>query len=133
MKRYPDWQLRLDAFVRDRAGMPFAWGSNDCCLFAAAGVEALTGERPMPHLRGYTTAREALEILKAHGGLQAFASAALGPAIPPQLARIGDVVMVRTEDAEALAICNGQTVIAAGEHGLIAFPMKQALCAWRVG
>lgn len=132
MKRLPDWQVRLEAFAKERAAMPFAWGSNDCCLFAAAGVEAQTGVVLMPDARGYSTAREALRILEAHGGLRAFATLALGPEIPPKLAAVGDVVMVRMGEAEALGICNGGVVIGPGLQGMEVAGMNAALAAWRV-
>lgn len=133
MKRLHDWQLRLEAFARARTEAPFAWGSNDCALFAADAVHALTGERLCEELRGYDSARQAIRILLEQGGVQGLATKALGGPIPVAMAAVGDVVTVRTGKREAMAICNGGTAIAAGPEGMVAVPMAFATAAWRVG
>lgn len=133
MKRLPDWQLRLEAFVHERAAVPFAWGGNDCALFAADAVQAMTGVHLCPELRSYSNVREAARSLAALGGVRALATRALGEPVPVPFARIGDVVVVQAGKREALAICNGQTAIAPAQGGAIGFPMTQALAAWRVG
>jgi hypothetical protein len=133
MKRFPDWQLRLERFARARRGEKFSWGENDCALFAADAVEALTGERVAQALRGHQTAREALRTLAAVGGIRGLATRALGEPIPVLQARIGDVVVIPTGKREALAVCNGGTALAAGVNGIAVVPIQQALAAWRVG
>lgn len=133
MKRRPDWQLRLEAFARERADAPFAWGVNDCALFAADAVQAMTGVHLCPGLRGYRGVRDGVRALAAVGGVRGLAGAALGEPIQVAFARPGDVVVVQAGKREALAVCNGQTAIAPGQHGAVAFPMKHALAAWRVG
>lgn len=130
--RRNDWQLRLEAFARSRASRPFAWGSNDCALFAADAVEAITGEHLCEDLRGYAGVREALKMLKEHGGVRGIASRALGEPIPVRMAAIGDVVVVPAGKREALGICNGGTVIVPGPGGMVAVSMQQALAAWKV-
>lgn len=113
--------------------MPFAWGSNDCALFAADCVQALTGEHLCPDLRGYASAKGAMRRIKHAGGLRGLASLALGEPIPVLMAAPGDVVVIRTGKREAMAVCNGGTAIAAGPAGMVAVSMQQALSAWRVG
>jgi hypothetical protein len=134
MSRLHDWQLRYAAFARERAAMPFAWGANDCCLFAADAVLALTGTDPAEQLRGtYSAALGAARVLEEHGGVAALATAALGPTLPPALAGVGDVVLIETGGREALAICNGTSVIGAGERGTVSYGIGAAKSAWRVG
>lgn len=133
MKRYPDWQLRLEAFVRERQAMPFAWGTNDCATFAADGVQALTGVRLLTHMRGYRTVRDALMLIERSGGLRSIACHALGGFILPAYAGVGDVVLVRVGKREALGICNGSSVLGPGPEGLAVVGMGDALAAWRVG
>jgi hypothetical protein len=136
LRRYPDWQVRLEAFVRERRGKPFAWGSHDCALFAADCVEALTGERLLPNMRGYSTAKDALLLIEKAGGLRGIACHALGGFIAPKLARPGDLVLLAVEGdhfPEALGVCNGSTALAQGERGVVAVPMAKAVAAWRVG
>lgn len=130
--RVRDWQARFASFVADRRAAPFAWGTNDCCLFAADAVLAMTGEDPAAALRGYATASEAARIVDAHEGLHRIASDALGPAVAPVMAAIGDVVLVVNEGRELLAVCNGGTAIAPGEQGLVVLGMNAAQAAWKV-
>jgi hypothetical protein len=131
--RFHDWQLRLEAFARERQAMPFAWGRNDCALFAADAVLCMTGVRLLPNMRGYSTARDALRLIDGAGGLRGIACHALGGFILPVYARIGDVVLHRTGKREALGICNGGTLIAPGRQGMVAVPLSNAVAAWRVG
>lgn len=133
MIRYHDWQLRFEAFVRERWARPFAWGSNDCVLFAADSVQALTGQRLCPELRIHTGVRDGLQLLRALGGVRAIASRALGSEIPAVRALVGDVVVVPTGKREALAVCNGGTAIFPGPQGIEPVSMRLARAAWRVG
>jgi hypothetical protein len=134
MTRLHDWQLRYAAFARERAAMPFAWGANDCCLFAADAVLALTGTDPAAQLRGtYSTALGAMRVLKEHWGVAGLATNVLGASMPPALAGVGDVVLIETGDYHALAICNGTSVIGAGERGIVGYGIGAAKAAWRIG
>ena len=135
--RLPDWPLRLEALLAARQQQPFAWGSQDCALFAADCVQALTGvDVAPPALRRHRTPRAALRSLRAHGGLHGIAQAALGTPIDPALAGVGDVLLTRPS-AQAhhpmLAVCNGATAIAPGPHGLVSLSLAQVSHAWRVG
>ena len=137
LQRLPDWPLRLEALLADRQQQPFAWGSQDCALFAADCVQALTGvDVAPPALRQHRHARAALRSLRAHGGLLGIAQAALGSPIAPALAGVGDVLLTRPS-AQAhhpmLAICNGATAIAPGPFGLVSLSLAQVSHAWRVG
>lgn len=132
MKRFPDWQLRLAMYVEERTFVPAAWGVQDCALFAAGAVEAQTGVHLCPELRDYRGVREALRKLHEVGGVRGLADKALGERIPPALARVGDVVVMESGKREALAICNGQTAIGVDRTGVVAFPMTQAVAAWRI-
>ena len=133
MNRLPDWQLRLDGFVRARAHQPFAWGSNDCATFAADCVEALTGARLLPELRSYATALQAMRLIEERGGLRGVATEALGEPIRPAFAAIGDVVLVSSAaGGEALGICNGSVVLGPGADGMEVIGMDAAIAAWRV-
>lgn len=130
--RLPDWQLRLEAFIAQRLGAPFAWGRNDCALFAADAVLALTGRDPAANLRGHRTARQAYRVLQRHGGLAGLASARLGPSMAASLAGVGDVVLVQMGKHPALGVCNGALVLGPSAQGMATAPMSSALMAWRV-
>lgn len=130
--RLPDWQLRFSDFGKARGSMPFAWGSNDCCTFAAAAVEALTGVNPMARVPAYDSALAAARLIEEGGGLRALATSLLGPPVPSIMAAVGDVVLVLNEGREALGICNGTCVAGAGEHGMLFVGMDAALAVWKI-
>lgn len=130
--RVRDWEQRLSAFVAERMQMPFEWGRNDCCLFAADAVKAMTGTDHAAGLRVHTSALEAVRLVEQRGGLRQIATDALGESVSPLMATVGDVVVLVNEGRELLAVCNGGTAIAPGEQGMVALGMDAALAAWRV-
>jgi hypothetical protein len=133
MTRRRDWQERLEALIASRIDAPFAWGVNDCALFAADAVAAVTGHDPAADARGtYTDEKGALRTIKKMGGLAAIAETrAGGVEVPPSMARVGDVVL-GVMGRECLGICGGATWHAPGADGLAAAPMSTVLKAWRV-
>jgi len=132
--RLPDWQLRLAEFMGSRFAMPFNWGTNDCCLFAADAVLAMTGIDHAASLRGtYTTALGAQRIVDDAGGMLALTEGMLGGAMSPLLAGVGDVVLVKNEGRELLAICNGVNTLSPGAAGLVGLEtFNHGLAAWRI-
>ena len=131
--RLPDWQTRMEAFVRERTDAPFVWGVNDCAIFASDFVMAVTGQDPAPAgLRKHRTAKQAYRSIERHGGLPAIATLALGEPIGAAFAGVGDVVLVSAGKRDALAICNGATALTPSAIGLVAVPMAGARMAWRV-
>lgn len=131
--RHHDWQIRFEAYIAQRRAAPFAWGVNDCAVFAADCVLAITGQDPAPPaLRLHKTQKQALRALERHGGLNGIATAALGQPVSAQQATVGDVVLVKVGKRDALAICNGQTAFGPSARGLVAVGMDTATLAWRV-
>jgi len=127
--RFDNWEKLLNDYL-SQVG-PFEWGANDCCLFAANGVLAMTGEDYAKPYRGYKTAKGALGKLKDIG-VNGAATKALGEPKPPTLAKRGDVVSFESGDGLALGLCIGAKIAAVGQDGLIMLPMNQALQAWSV-
>lgn len=125
-------RVRFDALVAQRLREPFAWGGNDCCLFAADDVLALTGVDHAAGWRGtYSDARSAARVLAELGGLQALAERA-GPRVAPLGACVGDVGLVVHDGRELLAVCAGEVWLAPTAGGLAALPLNEAVCAWTV-
>jgi hypothetical protein len=126
--------MRLDALVHARTSRPFAWGVQDCALWAADCVLAITGTDLAADLRAHRTARQALRTIRDHGGLFAIATRALGPATGVHNATEGDVLLVGMGKRVALGVLlPGQMVVGPGITGLCAAPLSDALCGWRVG
>lgn len=129
------WEQRLADYLAVRAVRKFRWAHNDCCLFAADAVVAITGVDPARELRTqYRSRADAQALLDARGGLEAVATAALGEPLPtPLCAQRGDVVLVVDGDRSALGICIGAHVAGPGMHGMATVPLANGVCAWRVG
>ncbi len=66
----------IEAAIAAAAGRPMAWGRDDCCLWAAGIVRALTGSDPAAAWRGYRTPGGALRRLSRGGVPAALAEAA---------------------------------------------------------
>jgi hypothetical protein len=123
---------RFEALLRTRIAAPFEWGVNDCCLFAADAVQAITGEDLAADLRGaYGSALEAARVLRDVGGIEA-AAARAGDEIAPLAATWGDVGLIRLDDRELLAVCTGANWVAPAAGGLAARSLPEAVKAWRV-
>lgn len=134
--RQPSALLRLHALLAQRQAQPFAWGVRDCALFAADAVQAVTGEDPAADLRGtYRTCAQAVRMLRRAGGLRGMAERRLGPAVAPQHARTGDVVLLDGlstggEPLGALGIVWGDRVVAQGAAGLVTVARSHVRLAW---
>lgn len=130
--RLHDWSIQFEAFTRARRYMPFAWGTNDCCTFAADCAEALMGNPCAASLRGHSTAKQAYRSLKKHGGVAGIATAALGQPVPILSAQVGDVVLSKAGKRDMLAICNGGNCLAPSANGMVSLGMDTATMCWRV-
>jgi hypothetical protein len=127
----PDWPARLDAFLADRSRQPFEWGVNDCALFAADAVLAMTGVDFAVSFRGYRSGRGAGKLLRECRHLSGIASALLGEPMEPGFAQRGDVVLVAGPARNSLGICLGAHYAGPGKFGVEYGPIDRALSAWR--
>lgn len=133
MTRHNDWPERLASFVQGRLGAPFAWGSNDCCLFAADAIQALTGDDPGAALRGtYTDAAGAVQVLAGRTPADLATELLGAPLATPAFARRGDIVCQEIDGRQTLGVCVGEQWCAPGDDGLVFQPMSQVALAWRV-
>lgn len=126
------WRDSLRALVSARLAVPFAWGRNDCCLWAADAVLATTGTDHAAGIRGtYSTAAEAVRVVAELGGMEAIGARA-GAAIPPLMAAEGDIGLIDADGRGMLAVCAGQGWLAPAALGLALYPLDAARMAWRV-
>lgn len=66
--RLSTWETQLIEYIASKRHQPFEYGSNDCAHFVAGAVQAMTGEDPMPEMRGqYDSALGSLRVLKEIG------------------------------------------------------------------
>jgi hypothetical protein len=100
--RISTWEQALANYIAIKRHEPFEYGVNDCCLFAAGAVEAVTGEDPMSEFRGkYDSLKGSLKAIKdiGAGTLEAtldgkFPEVAIGNAQRGDLAFLDDSVGV---------------------------------------
>lgn len=136
MTRLQDWPSRLFALVEERRNVPFKWSENDCCSFARAVIEAMTGEDPGAVFPTYATKEEAEAIISEHGTLEDLIEnrcAALGFIEKPvALTQRGDLAIFDNAGNPALGVCIGGEVAIPGKQGLEFHPLAACRRAWRV-
>lgn len=145
MNRIADWHTHLADFIHSRLRTPFAWGSQDCALFACDAVQVITGTDLAADFRGkYADARAALVAIReyAGGGIDLLAekkAAQFGlKEVPINFASRGDIVLIQQDgDPEsrlALGIVgmNGRHALCAGDEGLKHITREQWVKAWKI-
>lgn len=134
LKRCSNWELRLSETIADRLHQPFAWGSNDCVMFAAACIEAITGAALVDRLdRTWSSQSEAIRAIAKLGGIGATVDRMGLIEVPPLCAQRGDLVLHRRSGNDALAICLGDKLAGPSDSGLLFFGLENGVRAWRVG
>jgi hypothetical protein len=136
--RRPDWERRLNAWLRAYAATPHSYGRHDCMVGLAAGViRAVTGADPARGHRGkYGSKRAAALYLKRVFGVETPADLLdqLLPARPVAKARRGDLVL--TDDGVPAVVLAGKAAFIgmnALRAGLITVPRRHWVRAWAVG
>lgn len=144
LRRSHDWPTRLHAAFDARRKQPFEWGKNDCSIFAADLVLAMTGTDLAEQWRGsYSDALGAARILAKFGGTVSglldsiAANFGMTPLISVKYAQRGDVVEVGEiwtgDSGPAVGICFGAWTVVPGKNGAEMVPTLKCRRAWRVG
>jgi hypothetical protein len=135
MRRIEGWEARLLAVTRKSLAKKFEWGTNDCCIFVADCILAITGDDLASEFRGtYSTEAQAKKMmitLDCHG-VGDVASRYL-PEISPKMARRGDIVLIEGIYGDFLAVVDGRTAVGPTQEGQLHSPKGLAKRAWRVG
>lgn len=133
--RIQGWEGRLNAVIDDARARPYVLGEHDCFRVACRVVEALTGVDRWPDFAGYTTKREALAKIAAHGrSFEAAGDWFFGERIALNFARRGDIAALgKLYGEKPLGVVMGRHLYVMCELGLTAVPLREAHCAWRVG
>lgn len=142
--RNEQWDTsHLHQFLVDRQKAPFAWGGNDCCLFAADAIQAITGVDIAADFRGkYNDEKSALAAIRSATGGSTVEDAAVYcaskaglPELPhPLFAHRGDLVLLENEGRVVAGIIGLHGYpLAVGEKGLMKLPLSAIRRAWRIG
>lgn len=141
--RKPGWRNALIAWLAQAARTPFEEGVNDCALFAAGAVLAMTGTDLAEGWRGrYRSTRGGLRALRRAGYADHVDLVARHFAeVPPSLAQAGDLAVLpggpggqgRPGDgAAAIGIVQGAAIYVIAPGGLGVVPLTMAERAFRV-
>lgn len=143
LKRHTNWaNHQYHQFLLDHAHAKFKWGSHDCSLFAANGIQAITGTDIASDFRGkYTNEEQAFALIKQLTGGTTVADAAaycaekhgLTELKNPLFAQRGDLVVFTAPTGSLVAglvHLNGRHIISVGENGLYKFPITNVKRAW---
>ena len=130
--RLQNWQELFEDFCKERRTMPFAWGVNDCALFAADCVLAIAGVDHGGKFRGYKTARQAHRLIAMSGGLTKIVTVALGEPLRSAYATVGDVVLVEMNGTDSLGISNGSVCFGPGLLGMVVLNNSAVKQIWKI-
>lgn len=132
MPRLDDWERRLNAYLAAPGRDVFEWGKNDCALFAAGAVDAITGTHPAPEfLNVYTDQRGAAEALRELGDGTLFRTFDTRfPRKEPGFAQRGDLIWAQ----EAVGVCMGKNgvFLQLDIPGFAFLPRSDFKYAWEV-
>lgn len=134
MTRRDNWPGLLADFIEERRSTPFAWGLNDCCLFAADWIQRACGVDFAEDLRGtYDSALPAARVLAEQGGVFELADTrARLERKAVELVQRGDLVAIESQNGITLGICLGSVAAFVGADGLEFQPISRACAAWKV-
>lgn len=125
MIRLRDWRRRLTTWASQQVGLPFVWGETDCASLVRSALTEMYGADVFPHLPKWTTAREALAVLQAHGSVEAILLNAGAELVTMPFIRAGDIVVLPDqEDRVSCIVCvDGLACItASSRQGVIQIP-----------
>ena len=136
--RKDDWPVRLHRYIESIKDSKFAYGAHDCGLLAAGCIEVMTGEDFASELRGYTSAREAMEAVKRVCGSASIRK--LGEHIaakynlrevPVLMAQRGDLAIVKNRRFGIVAL-TGTEIYVPAKQGIIRVPLVDATKVYRI-
>ena len=132
-----DQRRSVEAELQRRLMRPFAWGENDCCLFAADLIQVGIGRDFAAGFRGeYSSEEEAAKLL-GEGGIEALmqcmAEDYAWPEVTPGAAQWGDVgIITKMQEMPILCFCLGANVAFPGPNVMETRPRSICDRFWRV-
>lgn len=130
LERTIGWESRLFNYMQSKFMEPFAWGTHDCCTFAAGAIQAVTEQ--VVFEPAYTSVFEAQTFMESVGGIEAWMTEHFGEPAAPLQARLGDIGLLTLPDRELLCVVAGHQVVAPGEEHSLFYPLTDCTKVWRV-
>jgi hypothetical protein len=141
MTRIESWPSALSDYLLRAERVRFRYGSQDCGLFVAGAIRAMTGVDVASTLRGYTNREEAFKRIAALCGtptMEAVASHLAEqygvPEVPVLSAQRGDAVLLRSGRRSSLGIVamHGTEILTPYRAGLLRLPLSHVRRAWHI-
>lgn len=137
LARLPDWRERLASFLVERLALGFDWRSRNCAFFAGDALEAQTGVDIFAPFRDkFSTPCGAVRALKREGfeSVADYLRAATPLTWSPvHLAKLGDLVLVRSAPLDVTFIADGRgNVWGQDEQRVVFFAAPDSAIALRV-
>ncbi len=133
--RLDGWEARLAGAANQRRSLPYRYGTNDCCSFARACIEAVTGTVLLPEIeapRGWLAVARVM-IARGWESVEDLMGEVIGPAIAPDLSRPGDIVSYEQGGEFHLAVRIGDAALTPSMTGLTVIDSSLWRHAWNVG
>jgi hypothetical protein len=131
--RFPDWRERFHAELDAARDRPLAYGVHDCLQFPAKCVLAMTGVDPAAPFGEYSTELGAAKLMAQYGGIAGILTHAFGPAVAPNWARAGDIIVATIDGLETGGMCNGTNCAFVMIPGGLSFRPREVIQqAWRI-
>ena len=131
MQRLPNWRSRLHKLIDEKEHTPFKYGQNDCCLFGADVVQALTDTDLAANYRGkYRTLDGGLKLIKKDGfKTHIHLIQSTFDEIPVSLSREGDIGLV----GSAVVVLLGSFAVGLTDTGIARVKIEEVEKAFRIG
>ena len=133
--------MRVGEYIAPAARRPWAWGTDDCCTFAAGWVLERGLPDPMAFIRGsYDTARGALRSIKEGGGMlplwrRGMADAGIEEATEPDEGALGVLLLPLRRPVGMLhtvGLYTGTKWVMRMRSGIHATPDVTVQAVWRL-
>lgn len=137
--RKENWPSLLVEAIKAKENKRGIFGVHDCCISVCDLVESMTGVDIGKRFRGYRGRAEMRETLDVNDGVEAIAESVMSEygceEINPRMAQRGDVVLLTTEQGDAMGAIDmdGRHAITSGARGWVTLPIDSIRRAWRVG
>lgn len=136
--RQDNWEKAFNHMFEVKKDEPFAWGSNDCCIFVADFIAAIAGIDLARGFRySYHDFRGAARLIRSFGGMLGLAVEFLNKngfkPNKPQFSQRGDVVLINLKDGKrAFGINAGKYAVFPGKTGIEQIPIQNIYMTWRI-
>lgn len=130
--RKQGWEKAFSDYLIAQRAAPFEWGVNDCVLFAAKGLEVITGLNFYEQYLPYSDEAQAQEIMDANGGIQGLVGNVFGGGYTNyRLARRGDLALMKLPQLTLGIIDDtGQKIASVSLDGAVRLPIRMAARVW---